>query len=77
MVFVCTWWLGVSADGMGRKVLSDMYKASPVLFEMSFWDIIIYIFGPSGPLLPSLPSLWHDPRISGKERHLVPLWDRL
>ena len=44
MVFVCTWWLGVSADGMGRKVLSDMNEASPVLFEMSFWDVIIYIW---------------------------------
>ena len=43
-MFVCTWWLGVSADGIGRKVLSDMYKASPVLFEMSFWDVIIYIW---------------------------------
>ena len=43
-MFVCTWWLGVSADGMGRKVLSDMYEASPVLFEMSFWDVIIYIW---------------------------------
>ena len=38
-----TWLLGVSADGMGRKVLSDMYGASPVLFETSFWDVIIYI----------------------------------
>ena len=38
---------------------------------------LLYIFGPSRALLPSLPSLWHDLRISGKERHLVPLWDRL
>ena len=44
MVFVCTWWLGVSADGMGRKVLYDMYKAILVLFEMSLWDVIIYIW---------------------------------
>ena len=39
--------------------------------------ILLYISGPSRPLLPPFPSLWHDPRISGKERHLVPLWDRL
>ena len=62
---------------MGRKVLSDVRGASPVLFETGFWDFIIYISGPFGPLLPSLPSLWHNPRISGKERHLVPQWDRL
>ena len=44
VVFVCTWWLGVSADGMGRKVLSDMHGASSVLFETGFWDFIIYIW---------------------------------
>ena len=43
-MFVCTWWLGVSADGMGRKVLSDMHGASSVLFETGFWDFIIYIW---------------------------------
>ena len=40
----CTWWLGVSADGMGRKVLSDMYGASPVLIETGFWDLVICIW---------------------------------
>ena len=40
----CTWWFGVSAYGMGRKVLSDMYGAGPVLFETGFWDFIIYIW---------------------------------
>ena len=44
MVLFCTWWLGVSADGMGRKVLSDMYGASPVLFETGFWDLVICIW---------------------------------
>ena len=40
----CTWWFGVSAYGMGRKVLSDKYRASPVLFKIGFWDFIIYIW---------------------------------
>ena len=40
----CTWWFGVSAYGIGKKVLSDMYGASPVLFETGFWDFIIYIW---------------------------------
>ena len=77
MVLCFTWWLGVSGVSMSRKVLSDVHGASPVLFEIGFWDVIIYIYGPSGPLLPSFPFLLQDPRISGKGRHLVPLWDRL
>ena len=40
----CTWWFGVSAYGMGRKVLSDMHEVSPVLFETGFWDFLIYIW---------------------------------
>ena len=44
MVLFCTWWLGVSAVSMGRKVLSDVHRASPVLFETGFWDVIIYIW---------------------------------
>ena len=40
----CTWLLGVSGDSMRRKLLSDMHGASPVLFETSFWDVIIYIW---------------------------------
>ena len=40
----CTRWFGVSAYGMGRKVLSDMHGVSPVLFETGFWDFLIYIW---------------------------------
>ena len=29
---------------MGRKVLSDVRRANPVLFETGFWDFIIYIW---------------------------------
>ena len=31
-----TWLLGVSADGIGRKVLSNMYRASPILISVMF-----------------------------------------
>ena len=62
---------------MGGKALSDMHGASPVLFETGFWDLVIYIYGPSVPLFPSFPSLWHDPRTSGKEKRLAPLWSGL
>ena len=44
MVLFCTWWLGVSAVSLGRKVLSEVHGASPVLFETGFWDVIIYIW---------------------------------
>ena len=74
VMVLCTWWFGVSIEGMGRKVLSDLHGASPVLFEIGLWDLVIYIYGPSVPLLPSWTSLWHDPRTSGKENRLAPLW---
>ena len=43
VVFV-TWWFGVSADGLGRKFLSDLNGASPVLLETGFWDIMLYVW---------------------------------
>ena len=43
-----------------------------------FWkrasETLFYIFGPFVPSLPSLLYLWHDPRISGKEKRLAPRW---
>ena len=44
LVLFCAWWLGVSAVSMGRKMLSDVHRASPVLFETGFWDLMIYIW---------------------------------
>ena len=44
LVVFFTWWFGVSADGMGRKFLSDMHGASPVLLETGFWDIVLYVW---------------------------------
>ena len=29
---------------MGRKFLSDLHGASPVLLETGFWDIILYVW---------------------------------
>ena len=37
-------WFGVSADVMGRKFLSDLHGASPVLLETGFWDIVLYVW---------------------------------
>ena len=44
MVLFCAWWLGVSANGMGRKVLFEINRVGPVLFETGFWDLMIYIW---------------------------------
>ena len=44
LVVFCTWWFRVSVGSMGRKPLSDMHGASPVLFETGFWDLVIYIW---------------------------------
>ena len=29
---------------MGRRLLSDVHRASPVLFETGFWDMMIYFW---------------------------------
>ena len=39
-----TWWFGVSADGLGRKFLYDLHGASPILLEIGFWDIVLYVW---------------------------------
>ena len=43
MVF-STWWFEVSTDRMGRKFLSDLHGASPILLETGFWDIMLYVW---------------------------------
>ena len=40
----CDCWLGVSAVSMGRRILSDVHRASPVLFKTGSWDLMIYIW---------------------------------
>ena len=44
LVVFFTWWFGVSADGLGRKFLSDLHGASPALLETGFWDIVLYVW---------------------------------
>ena len=44
LVVFCTWWCGVSVDVMGRKFLSDLHGASPVLLETGFWDFVLYVW---------------------------------
>ena len=44
VILFCDCWLGVYAVNMGRRLLSDVHRASPVLFETGFWDMMIYIW---------------------------------
>ena len=44
VILFCDCWLGVSAVSMGRRLLFDVHRASPVLFETGFWDMMIYIW---------------------------------
>ena len=44
MVFFSWWFRVSSADVMGRKFLSDLHGASPVLLETGFWDVVLYVW---------------------------------
>ena len=45
LVVLCSWWLRASAaDGMGRKILTELHGVSPILMEMGCWDIILCIW---------------------------------
>ena len=37
-------WIKALASGMGRRFLSDLRRASPVLMETGFWDIVLYVW---------------------------------
>ena len=45
LVVLCSWLLRASAaDGMGRKILTELHGASPILLEMGCWEIILCIW---------------------------------
>ena len=44
VVFFSLWFRASSADIMGRKFLSDLHRASPVLMETGFWDIVLFVW---------------------------------
>ena len=44
LILFCDCWLGGYAVHMGRRLLSDVHRASPVLFETGFWDMMIYFW---------------------------------
>ena len=44
LVVFCSWWIRASANGMGRKFLSELNGASPIPMEMGCWDIVLSIW---------------------------------
>ena len=44
LVVLCSWWLRAStADGMGRKMLTELHGISPILMKMGCWNLILCI----------------------------------
>ena len=41
---LCYLWIRASADGMVRKLLSELNGTSPILIEMGYWDIVLYVW---------------------------------
>ena len=40
-----SWWLRASAaDGMGRKMLTELHGIGPILVEMGCWDIVLCVW---------------------------------
>ena len=37
-------WFRALADGMGKKFLSDLHEASPILMEIGYWDIFLCVW---------------------------------
>ena len=44
LVVFCSLWIRVLADGMGRKLLSDLHGADPILMEIGYWDIVLCVW---------------------------------
>ena len=59
LVVFCFWWIRASADGMGRKFLSKLNGARPILMEMAA-GISFCVFGPYLLYFLFLPYLWQD-----------------
>ena len=44
LVVFCSLWIRALASGMGRRFLSDLHEANPVLMETGFWDIVLCVW---------------------------------
>ena len=76
LVVFFAWWFGVSADVMGRKFLSDLYGANPVLLETGFRDIVLYVWAICAIIAILVISMARSKNI-GKGKALALLWSGL
>ena len=44
LLLFCDCWMGGYALHMGRRLLLDVHRAGPVLFETGYWDMMIYFW---------------------------------
>ena len=44
LVVFCSLWIRALASGMGRRFLSDMHGASPILLGIGYWDVVLYVW---------------------------------
>ena len=60
VVALCSWLVRASAmNGMGRKVLNDLERVSPIMLEMGLWEICVCVWAVLEHSL-SWPYLWRD-----------------
>ena len=76
LVVFCSWWIRGSTVGMGRKFLFELIRASPILMEMGYWDIVC-VLGLSLLYFLFLPYLWQDRKMLERARLLAPQWSGL
>ena len=42
---LCSWLVGASTmKGLGRKVLNDLERVSPIMLEMGLWEIVVCVW---------------------------------
>ena len=45
VVALCSWLVGASAmKGLGRKVLNDVERVSPIILEMGLWEMFLGVW---------------------------------
>ena len=45
LVVLCSWLLRASvANSMGRKILTDLEEANPILIEMGCWETVVVLW---------------------------------
>ena len=71
----CDCWLGVSAVSMGRRLLSDVHRASPVLFETGFWDLMICVWA-IWAIIAIIAISMARSKNTGKGKASSPLWNK-